>query len=60
MLKILSLALTQVEPAFRHEAVRIWEDFGIDMREDGCHANNYLQVIRDAVQIKSETSTAGG
>jgi hypothetical protein len=56
MLKLLPLAITQVEPAFRNEAVRIWEDFGIDVREDGCHANNCLQVIRYAVQIKSEPS----
>lgn len=60
MLKILPLAITQVEPAFRNEAVRIWEDLGIDVREDGCHANNCLQVIRYAVQIKSEPSAGLG
>lgn len=58
MLKILPLAVTQLEPAFRNEAVRIREHFGVDVREDGCHADNRLQVIRYRIKSNGREDVA--
>ena len=45
----LTLGFIEVKPALRHEVVGVGEYFGVDMEEDGGHADDRLGGIREAL-----------
>ena len=46
MFELLTFLLVEAHPTFWEESMRLWEDLGIDVLEDGCHADDSLQCIR--------------